>query len=186
MPAFSDRQIPQRQKRDHLEWMHTHRFIEEVHRLEADGRVASRAELERRLLLPPSGITVMRSGKVRVPTAALELLKREFNGDWQYVLLGVRDEEHSSHLRGGRSLRVHPAGGYVYPYQSSGADLRLKAGLPALEPEAAAPVTGRPRAKKGPGGAPLLPAAGTSAYAQLLADVRQLVRQELSGAAPES
>jgi len=139
MPAIADRHIPQRQKRDHLEWMHTHRFIEEVERIEQDGRVLDRAELERRLLLPPRGIAAMRSGKVRLPTAALELLKREFNGDWQYVLLGVRDEELSSHWRGGRSLRVsRPAasrerynevGGYTYRYQSEPADLTQRAGL---------------------------------------------------------
>jgi len=128
MPAIAPRNLPQRQKRDHLEWMHTYRFIEEVHRLEDDGRVASRADLERRLLLPAGGVTVMRSGKVRVPTAAIELLKREFNGDFQYVLLGVRDEERSSHWRGGKSLRVRE--GYTYGYQSEGADLSQRAGLP--------------------------------------------------------
>lgn len=145
MPLIADRNIPQRQKRDHLEWLHTHRFLEEVHRIEADGRVLDRADLERRLLLPAGGISVMRSGKVRVPTAALELLKREYNGDFQFILLGVRDEERSSHWRGGRSLRVaRPAsvehkyndvGGYVYGYQSEAADLTVRAGLPVAPKE---------------------------------------------------
>jgi hypothetical protein len=137
MADYTDKKrVPQKAKRDHLHWLHTLRFIEEVERLERDGRVKNRSDLEERLLLPYNRLTDMRAGRIQVPTSAIELLKREFNGDFQFVLLGIRDAEHSGPVRAGRDLRQHK--GYDYRYLSPPADLRALAGLPPLpKPEVA-------------------------------------------------
>jgi hypothetical protein len=131
MPVSKEaRRIPNKKVREHIGWVHTHRFIEEVHRIEAEGRVQSRSALEERLLLGYGSITSMRAGRLRVSTQEIELLKREFNGDFQYVLFGSRDFETSGNIRAGRSLVVKP-GGYVFHYQTNSAvNLLTKAGLP--------------------------------------------------------
>lgn len=134
MPVSNEaRRLPNKQRREHISWVHTHRFIEEVHRLEEEGRVPSRKILEEKLLLRYGSVTSMRAGRLRVSTEEIQLLKQEYNGDFQYILFGIRDPEVSSYMRAGKSLIVKK-GGYVFHYQSNSAvDLLKKAGLPSVE-----------------------------------------------------
>lgn len=130
--------LPNRQKRDHIEWMQTARFVEEVHLLEREGRVRSRDELERLLLLQYTAVAMMRAGKLRVSLAAIHLLKAEYNGDFQYVVMGVRDQQDKAGpWRAGRDLRRYAP--YEYAYRSEAVDLARLSGLPMLEKGEAPP-----------------------------------------------
>ena len=132
MPISNEaRRIPHKQAREHIEWVQTHRFIEEVHRLEQEGRVPSRKLLEENLFLRYGSITSMRGGRLRVGTAEIYRLKHEYNGDFQYILIGMRDRDISGPLKAGRDLRQHK--GYAFPYSTEGVDLLKKAGLPTQE-----------------------------------------------------
>lgn len=95
---------------DILDWQIASRFVQEVHRIEQEGRSKSRGWLEQKLRMAQGAISRVARG-IRLPHVAhYALLKREVNGDLWFILTGARDEELSSWLRAGKSLIVREGG----------------------------------------------------------------------------
>lgn len=92
------------------------RFLEEVGRIEAEGRVESRAKLERDLYMYYNKITQIKFGKAKLHPSAITLLKLHYNADYQYILLGIRDYKHSGNMQGGVKLNIYPP--YVHKYKT--------------------------------------------------------------------
>lgn len=99
-----------------LEWQITYRFIQEVHLVEKEGRSASRKQLEKDLLLVNNSIGDMRLGRFGVRPSSILRLKEVYNGDFQFVLLGVRNSDVSGPRKGNVKLNVHE--GYEFKYRS--------------------------------------------------------------------
>lgn len=84
------------------------RFVREVERMEREGRVKwPRANLERELGMNVGVIAEIRAGKRGVLPVHIARLKLLCNSDTSYILLGVRDPDHSSPYAGARRFAVH-------------------------------------------------------------------------------
>ncbi len=122
------RKINDKQAKAAIEAQVATRFLQEVHLCEKEGRVENREMLEKDLLLSIGAISEIRAGRRGVLMANIIRFKQKYNADYQFIMFGVRDRDHSGVMMGGRDLRKpegesKPRAGYEYPYKSDGIDL---------------------------------------------------------------
>lgn len=110
------RKIEMDEARDIINTEIEQRFVEEVEIMEREGRVQSRAKLERDLLMYYNKITQIKYGKSSLQPCHIHLLKKHYNADVQFILFGVRDMEHSGSIQGGRKLNIYKP--YTYNYKT--------------------------------------------------------------------
>ncbi|TGE29849.1 hypothetical protein [Hymenobacter metallicola] len=103
--------------KEHLQNMIAVRFLLEVHELERSGRVESRSQLERDLMVPLAAISVIRAGRRKLDVVELARFKELYNADVFYILTGFRKPEISGPLKGG--VRLDKFEGFEFEYRTA-------------------------------------------------------------------
>lgn len=101
-----------------LQWHIDFRFVREVERLEREGRVKSRGHLEGEIGMSRGYLAGVRRGRYNVGMAHTAQLKRLYNADVNYILLGQRVEGLSEPIiwEDGRKKELRRYPGYMYQY----------------------------------------------------------------------
>jgi transcriptional regulator with XRE-family HTH domain len=87
--------IPAGEVRSHELKNITSRFVEEIDRICAEGRVNSITALEENLLLTPGMISRYSKGRVNVDIYTIQRAKKIYNIDLSYIVMNTSDPEHA-------------------------------------------------------------------------------------------
>ena len=100
------------------QWWMDFRFVREVERLEREGRVFKREQLEADCGLEKHAIGVVRSGMRGISAVNIVLLFEKYRGDMWYIMFGVRDKERSGgYIPGVGNIARYES--FYYRYQTT-------------------------------------------------------------------
>ena len=99
------------------QWWMDFRYVREVERLEREGRVFKREQLETDCGFEKHALGVVRTGMRGVSAVNIALLFEKYRGDMWFIMYGVRDKERSGgYLPGIGNLNRYES--YYFRYQA--------------------------------------------------------------------
>ncbi|GGG60949.1 hypothetical protein [Hymenobacter glacieicola] len=93
------RAITEKDVTDQEQWLIDRRFVLECQRLEREGRVENRVTLEEHLGMFKGALAAIRRGVLGTRPFHISRLKQRYNGDVNYILFALRQEEISAPIR---------------------------------------------------------------------------------------